>query len=112
MTQKEANAMTMTAVSFEAVQERPNYWDGVPVHRMPLSQRSGDWRMSHTRVAKEFPTIVQAERYARRILGQRPGVPVEIFRCGAHGKRDHVAAVSRDALGRTWTDLKTQEPLL
>jgi hypothetical protein len=47
-----------------------------PIHRQPLSLRSGDWRMSHMCVAKVFPTIEQAERYARRIPGQRPGVPV------------------------------------
>ena len=99
---------------FEAIQYRPNYWDGLPHARRANDGGNGDWRMSHTRIAREFPTIEQAERYARRILGQRPGVPVDIYQRNDGRQRfyDRVAIVSRDALGRTWTDLLTMEPLL
>jgi hypothetical protein len=102
-------------ITFEACQECPNYWDGLPHARRALNGHNGDWRMSHTRIAKEFPTFTLAERYARRILGQRPGVPVEIYRETATRTRldrDRVATVSRDALDRTWTDLNTWEPLI
>ena len=100
---------------FEAVQQRPVYWDR---KHAPdgLRHGTGDWRMAHTRIAREFPTLALAERYARRILGQRPGVPVEIAdigeRQGGIRKYEHVATVSRDALGHTWTDLLTWEVLL
>jgi hypothetical protein len=92
--------------TYEATQERPNYWDGLRHDRRADDGRNGDWRMSHTRVARECATLEDAEKYARRILGQRPGVPVEITR----RERDFyqvtvVARVSRDALGRTWTDI-------
>jgi len=99
---------------YEAIQERPIYWDNVPHHKLRLSQRSGDWRMAHKRVAKEFQTVTAAEAYAKRILAQRPGCPVDIVDRG-NGQRwrhDRVAVVSRDALGRTWTDILTTEPLL
>ena len=105
--------MTPTT-TYEAVQERP-----LPHARRALDSRNGDWRLYHERVARELPTLVEAERYARRILGQRPGVPVHILRRERTIPRDRwaiaidrVATVSRDALGRTWTDLNTMEPLL
>ena len=100
--------------TFEACQERPNYWDNLPHARHAHDGRNGDWRTSHTRIARSFPDFTQAERYARRILGQRPGVPVEIYRdttTPTHRNHDRVAIVSRDALNRTWTDLQTWEPL-
>lgn len=69
-----------------------------------------------TRIARTFTQFCDAERYARRILGQRPGVPVEIYEqepmTGGRRSYDHVATVSRDALGRTWTDALTMEGLI
>ncbi len=99
-------------ITYQATQLRPNYWDGARVERQNLSDRSGDWRMSYTLVARELDSLEAAEKYARRILGQRPGVPVELYRDEPHGKRTHVATVSRDALGRTWTDIQQWEALL
>lgn len=87
--------------TYEVTQDRPNYWDGLPHDRRALDGRNGDWRMSHTHIAKSFPTFTQAERYARRILGQRPGVPVEITRRASNHTSTRVAIVSRDALDRT-----------
>jgi hypothetical protein len=73
------------------------------------------WR-DDRRIAKSFPEFCQAERYARRILGQRPGVPVDIYEqepTATGGLTyDRVATVSRDALGRTWTDGLTMEGLI
>lgn len=99
-----------TAVVYEAVQERPVYWDGAAIHKQPLSARGGDWRAAHHRVARAHSTLEAAESYARRILAQRPGVPVEIYRTGRDGGR--VAIVSRDALGRDWCDVVVMEALL
>ena len=98
-------------ITYEATQERPNYWDGLPHARRADDGRNGSWAMSHTRVAREHDTLEAAERYARRILGQRPGVPVKIIRRVAF-RWTHVATVSRDALGRTWTDILQWEALL
>lgn len=91
-------------VEYEAVQERRTTYLGCPCY---------------TRIAKTFPEFCQAERYARRILGQRPGVPVDIFERFEvdHGKSrrfdvERVAVVSRDALGRTWTDSMNTEGLI
>lgn len=104
--------MTMTpTITFEACQDRPNYWDNLPHARRAHDGRNGDWRMSHTRIAKSFSTFTLAERYARRILGQRPGVPVELWRHIDGRVESRVATVSRDALDHTWTDLNTWEPL-
>lgn len=99
---------------FEAFQERPQYWDDMPLHRSPAMSRGGanrDWIRAWQRVAQRFPTLERAEAYARRILAQRPGCPVHINECGL-GRNNRIAIVSRDALGRTWTDLQTWEPLL
>jgi hypothetical protein len=99
-------------ISYEACQERPIYWDGLSHARRAPDGCNGDWRMSHTTVRRELPTIDEAVSYARRILGQRPGVPVEIWR-QIDGRIDtRVAIVSRDALGRTWTDSMTFEALI
>lgn len=96
---------------FEAFQERPVYWDNAPFHRSPclsrgLPDKNGrrpDWIASWQRVARELLTIDDAIAYAKRILAQRPGCPVEIRECGL-GRNKRVAQVSRDALGRTWCD--------
>ena len=89
---------------YEAVQERRTTYLGCPCYK---------------RIAKTFPEFCQAEAYARRILGQRPGVPVDIFerfevQRGRYRGTDstRVAVVSRDALGRTWTDSMTWEGLI
>lgn len=90
---------------FEAFQERPQYWDGIPYHRsVTLSRGTGnkDWIQSWQRVAREHDSIDAAIAYAKRILAQRPGCPVEIRYTRAGGAR--VAIVSRDALGRVWVD--------
>lgn len=92
---------------FEATQARPVYWDKAPVHRQHLSTRKGDWRMAQQRLTREFETVDAAIGYARRLLGQRPGCPVKIRQSHAL-----VAVVSRDALGRTWTDAQTMDGLL
>lgn len=91
----------MSAPTYEVVQERAVYC------------------RSHKRIAKTFPEFCQAERYARRILGQRPGVPVDIFeraqvQRGAYRSTNstRVAVVSRDALGRTWTDAMNMEGMI
>jgi hypothetical protein len=97
------------AITYEAQQERPNYWDGLPHARRALDGRNGDWRMSYTRIGREFTSFAAAERYARRILGQRPGVPVELWRRIDGRLEDRVAIVSRDALERTWTDVMVWE---
>lgn len=90
---------------FEAFQERPQYWDGMPYDRYVTLSRGGenrDWIMSWQRVARDCASIDAAIAYAKRILAQRPGCPVEIWRnCPSHPR---VARVSRDALGRTWCD--------
>jgi len=101
--------MPAQTITYEAEQDRPQYWDGLPHNRRALDGRNGDWRMSHTRVAKEFSNFTAAERYARRILGQRPGVPVDLRRLIDGRYETRVATVSRDALGRTWTDFCTWE---
>lgn len=91
---------------FEAFQERPQYWDGMPYDRfvtLPRGSENRGWIMSWHRVARELLTIDDAIAYARRILAQRPGCPVEIRECGL-GRNKRVAQVSRDALGRTWCD--------
>lgn len=88
---------------FEAFQERPVYWDDMPFHRSPtLSRGTGnkDWIQSWQRVAREHASIDAAIAYAKRILAQRPGCPVEIL--GERGRL--IAKVSRDALGRVWVD--------
>lgn len=88
---------------FEAFQERPVYWDKLPLHRSVTLPRGGenrDWIQSWQRVAREHATVDAAIAYAKRILAQRPGCPVEIL-----GERSKlVAKVSRDALGRIWVD--------
>lgn len=88
---------------FEAFQERPQYWDGMPYERFVTLPRGGgnkDWIQSWHRVARELVSIDEAIAYAKRILAQRPGCPVEIL----HRDTGRVAIVSRDALGRTWVD--------
>ncbi len=97
------------AATYEAVQSRPVYFDGKGPY--PVGG-PGDWRMAHHRVAREFPTLALAEGYARRILGQRPGVPVELWRRVDGRSEARVAVVSRDALERTWTDAMTWEALI
>lgn len=90
---------------FEAFQERPQYWDGMPYDRyVTLSRGTGnkDWIKSWQRIARELITIDEAIAYAKRILAQRPGCPVEIRYTRAGGSR--VAIVSRDALDRVWVD--------
>lgn len=88
---------------FEAFQERPQYWDGMPYDRYVTLSRGGDnrdWIKSWQRVARELITIDAAIAYAKRILAQRPGCPVRVLASGGR----LVAQVSRDALGRTWCD--------
>lgn len=90
---------------FEAIQERPVYWDNLPYHRsvtLPRGSGNRDWIQSWHRVAKDCDSIDAAIAYAKRVLAQRPGCPVEILRhCSSHLR---VAIVSRDALGRIWCD--------
>lgn len=90
---------------FEAIQHRPVYWDDMKLHRSPTLPRGGknrDWIKCEQRVAREHDTIDAAIAYAKRILAQRPGCPVEIINRGKPYTR--VAMVQRDALGRTWCD--------
>lgn len=96
---------------FEAFQERPQYWDGMPYDRYVTLSRGGDnrdWIKSWHRVARELISIDEAIAYAKRILAQRPGCPVEI----GHRGMGRVATVSRDALGRTWVDSSRQDGLI
>lgn len=91
---------------FEAIQERPCYWDNLPYHRSVTLPRGGsnrDWIQSWHHVGRDHDTIDAAIAYAKRILSQRPGCPVEILQ--RRDGRDHrVAIVSRDALDRVWCD--------
>ena len=61
------------AVVYEAVQERPVYWDGAAIHKQPLSARGGDWRMAHTRVAREHSTLEAAEAVCAANTGAASG---------------------------------------
>lgn len=88
---------------FEAFQERPVYWNNLPYHRSVTLSRGGDnrdWIKSWHRVARELISIDEAIAYAKRILAQRPGCPVNIL-----GDRSTlIAKVSRDAFDRIWVD--------
>lgn len=98
---------------FEAQQARPQYWDGMPYDRhitLPRGTGNKDWIQSWQRVAREHATVEAAIAYAKRILAQRPGCPVEIRYTRAGGTR--VATVSRDALGRVWVDSCRQDGLI
>lgn len=99
---------------FEAVQERPVYWDNAPFHRSPcLSRGTGnkDWIQSWQRVARDCDTLESAIAYAKRVLAQRPGCPV-IIREHKGPLSTRLAQVSRDALGRTWVDSFNDEGLV
>lgn len=91
---------------FEAFQERPCYWDNLPFDRSVTLSRGGDnrdWIQSWQHITREHATLDSAIAYARRILAQRPGCPVEIHEAGL-GRNRRLAQVSRDAFGRTWVD--------
>lgn len=96
---------------FEAFQERPVYWDNLPYHRSVTLSRGGenrDWIQSWKRVAREHASIDAAIAYAKRILAQRPGCPVQIL-----GERSAlVAKVSRNAFDRVWVDSFNDEGLI
>lgn len=96
---------------FEAFQERPQYWDGMPYDRYVTLSRGGDnrdWIKSWQRVAREHASIDAAIAYARRILAQRPGCPVRILAQGGA----LLAQVSRDAFDRVWVDSFNDEGLI
>ena len=97
--------------TYEARQERPCYLDRAK-GAVPRTCAGRKMLTSYDAVGKTFDTFTEAERYARRILGQRSGVPVEIFRRSDSAFPDRVAIVSRDPLDRTWTDILVMDSAL